>query len=386
MCGIVYAHDFTGNPVNNFVLDTFDNQRHRGTQGFGLFDGQEMNMAHAAKEDKILNWLVKYDSNLIMFHHRYPTSTVNVKRAAHPFSTKDYFGDTQYILVHNGSISNAYELYDEHTELGIEYKSLLQDGTFNDSEALLWDFALFMEGKQKELKVTGGIAFVCIRLNKGKLEKMYFGRNSNPLKLYRNKNGISLSSEGIGEEIDEHTIYTWNYSLNRLTKRKVTIPRFKVYTSETWNSTNWSNNSYTNWSKNDWKDDKYAKDINQIFDKNELGRAFGRYLEAKNYNEDDYLTDEERRIIKYSPSPSEVENVAMGYLTEFEGHIQDAYQAVEDDYDAVYYDDNMPIDEMIQEQLMLEKVLEYFELDPDFGNDIEISSTWSALWQQQNLL
>ena len=93
MCGIVYAEDFNGNPVNNSIMQIFDKQRHRGTQGFGLFDGQEMNMVHETKEDSILKWLVKYDSNQLLFHHRNPTSTINVKRAAHPFSTKKYFGD-----------------------------------------------------------------------------------------------------------------------------------------------------------------------------------------------------------------------------------------------------------------------------------------------------
>src|SRR5258708_5853048 len=104
MCGIIYSHNFEGLPVNNDVLQQYDKQKTRGQQGFGIFDGQKMNMIHAAKEDKILKWLCRYDSNLLLMHHRFPTSTINVKRAAHPFSTKKYLGDTQYILVHNGSI------------------------------------------------------------------------------------------------------------------------------------------------------------------------------------------------------------------------------------------------------------------------------------------
>ena len=231
MCGLAYAHNLDGQSVNNCILDTFDNQRNRGTEGFGLFDGQEKHMVHATKEDNILKWLVKYDSNLIMFHHRNPTSTINVKRASHPFSTKDYFGDTQYILIHNGHISNSKELYPEHKKLGIKYKSLLNDGTFNDSESLLWDISLYLEGKQSSLNAYGGIAFICVKLVDKKLVKMYFGRNSNPLNLKRTKNNILLSSEGEGELIDRDTLYTYNYELDRLTHRKLTIPSWHSETS-----------------------------------------------------------------------------------------------------------------------------------------------------------
>lgn len=197
-------------------------------------------MVHAAKEDNILKWLVKYDSNLLLMHHRFPTSTINVKRAAHPFSTKKHFGKAQYILVHNGSIRNAEELFAEHSTAGIRYHSILQDLTFNDSEALLWDFALFMEGKQPELKARGGIAFICLKLEKGKLTKMYFARNSNPLNMLRTKQGISLSSEGVGESIEPDMLYTWNYGLRRLTSKKLTIPS-NVYQSAKTYSSNYDN-------------------------------------------------------------------------------------------------------------------------------------------------
>jgi predicted glutamine amidotransferase len=226
MCGIVYAHNRAGLPVNIDIMQQFDNQRSRGVQGFGLFDGQENNMVHHSKEDGILKWLDKYPSNMILFHHRFPTSTVNVKRAAHPFSTKNYFGDNQYILVHNGMIRNATELFGDHLELGIEYQSLLDDDTFNDSEALLWDFALTMEGEQKELKAYGMMAFVCMKLVKGKVDRLYFGRNSNPLNLYRDKQNISLSSEGAGEPIEAQKLYTYQYSRNRLTQKNFKVPAY----------------------------------------------------------------------------------------------------------------------------------------------------------------
>lgn len=227
ICGIVYSESFDGKPVNNAVMQQYDKQRNRGVQGFGIFDGQELNMVHETKEKKILNWLVKYDSNLLLMHHRFPTSTANVKKAAHPFSTKDYFGKNQYILVHNGVIRNPSELFADHAKLDIEYQSLLSDLKFNDSEALMWDLALCLEGKQKEMKAYGSIAFICLKLTNGKLTTMYFGRNNgNPLNMLRTKEGMSLSSEGEGEAIAVNTLHAWNYAKKRLTKKEMRIPQF----------------------------------------------------------------------------------------------------------------------------------------------------------------
>jgi hypothetical protein len=163
----------------------------------------------------------------MLFHHRYPTSTINVKRAAHPFNTGDFFGKTRYVLAHNGVVRNPKELRKKHEEMGIKYQSVLHDDTFNDSEALLWDFALTMEGKQDKLKAYGGIAFICMRMTDGKLDRLYFGRNSGrPLNLKRTKESVALSSEGEGEEIEEKQLYTFNYELNRLTTKYFNIPSF----------------------------------------------------------------------------------------------------------------------------------------------------------------
>lgn len=230
MCGILYGHSFLGNPVNKTILEMFEAQKHRGLKGFGIFDGSHNNIIRSANEDKVLKWLKKYDSDIIMFHHRAPTSTINVKRAAHPFASKDYFGDSQYVLIHNGHISNSRDLKKDHEKLGIVYQSQLQDGTFNDSEALMWDFALTMEGKQDKLKAYGGIAFICVKMTKGKLDKLYFGRNTNPIKILRDKTGIMLSSEGEGEDATPHQLYTFNYETSKLTQRYFHVPGYSAQT------------------------------------------------------------------------------------------------------------------------------------------------------------
>lgn len=235
MCGIVFKHNFDKNkPVNNDILQQYDKQSHRGKQGFGLFDGQYMNMVRESREDNILKWLVKKDSNLILFHHRLPTSTVNVARAAHPFSTKKYFGKTEYILCHNGVIRNANELWAAHQQLGIRYTSLLDDLSFNDSEALMWDFALVMEGKQTEMKAHGNMAFICMKKVNGKLVEMLYGRNTNPLMIKRTSESVELASEGPGVSILSNTLYSFNFKTHVTSKSEMDFP---VYTTTThWNS------------------------------------------------------------------------------------------------------------------------------------------------------
>jgi hypothetical protein len=239
MCGLVYYQSLNQLAVNELVWDQYQKQKHRGTEGFGLFDGQFT--VKAAVEKRIKNWMKrdKNGSDMMLFHHRFPTSTINVKRAAHPFNTGDYFGKTKYVLAHNGVVRNPTELKEAHEKLGIKYQSVLADGTFNDSEALLWDFALLMESKQEEMKAYGGIAFICIKMTDNKLDKMFFGRNpGRPLHLSRTKDLISLSSEGEGEEIKENRLYTYNYGLNRLTDRHFRIPAFDPsFTASDWDNT-----------------------------------------------------------------------------------------------------------------------------------------------------
>jgi predicted glutamine amidotransferase len=238
MCGIAFKANFEnrGN-VNKAIIKQYKRQQWRGRQGFGLFsydeDKQRGYIVKEAKEDNILRYLKKnsHRSKFIMFHHRFPTSTINVAEAAHPHSTYDYFGNVQYVLVHNGVIRNAADLFAKHQELGIEYRSFLSDLTFNDSESLLWDFALTMEGKQKEMTAKGDMAFICMKLIDGKLDRMYFGRNNRPLNLYRDKDTIELSSEGRGESIQDGWLYTWNYQTKRLTKRVMEFPLYQPFRS-----------------------------------------------------------------------------------------------------------------------------------------------------------
>lgn len=249
MCGLVFSHDLDGKAVNELVIQRFNDQRTRGVQGFGLFDGQEKHLVKESKEENIMSWLKKYDSNLLLFHHRWPTSTINVRRASHPFSTKDYFGKTCYILAHNGHISNSRELKLEHEKLGITYNSVLEDKTFNDSEALAWDFALVMEGKKKKLEAKGNIAFIALKLVDGEITNLYFGRNTNPLQLAQEGKRLTIASEGDGELVDSGKLFNYSYKTHRITSKEFEIP-----SNYTYNYSSYANHykSYGNYRRQFW--------------------------------------------------------------------------------------------------------------------------------------
>lgn len=282
MCGLVYSHNFDGTPVNDWIMSQFEKQRHRGTQGFGVFDGQEKNLMRTPKEKKIMSWLRRYPSSMLMFHHRIPTSTINVKKACHPFSTRDYFGNAQYVLIHNGWVTNDGELRDLHLKQGITYQSDLHDGTFNDSEALLWDMALYLEGKQAQPDAEGNLTFICMKLVDGKPHSLYFGRNSYPLNMYFTGSELSLSSEGMGGAIQNNTLYTFNYRNKTLKTAPVT---FKSYTttSRTDNGSHYVPAAYG--MGYDYEDDwdetiRYKSPENSLFD-DEMSPSDWQHLSSK---------------------------------------------------------------------------------------------------------
>jgi predicted glutamine amidotransferase len=394
MCGIAYAHNFGGEAVNNQILDIFDSQRSRGTDGFGLFDGKYKHIVKASKEDAILKWLVKYDSNLILFHHRWPTSSANTKRNAHPFSTQDYFGDNQYILVHNGHISNASELKEAHEKLGIKYATENTDGSFNDSEALLWDFALFIEGKQKELAFTGSVAFVCLKLAQhGRrrdrvLDKLYFARNSNPLVMKRDAEGIVLASTGEGEPIDTETLYTYNYPLKRLTKRKL-----KMYT---WASSNWESSRWNSGSEYTWDNIRNGVRKRMLGGTSYYEPDYGHmganpeYLGEESW-EDQFMNelreqsweDKVEREVGgrlFVPNQSDIEKEALAAVVANKGSFEKAHASLEDEYRQIL--DDWATDEEYRRYRLLEEAMMYLCEDPEWENEHSISSIWSPRWKQ----
>lgn len=331
MCGIIYGKSFTNNPINQHILDQYTAQRSRGYEGFGVFDAEYDNLIKTPHESKILKWLETYPSQELLFHHRFPTSTANVKNAAHPFSTKDHY-KTEYILVHNGIVWNDDELATAHYDNGIEYTSIQNDGSFNDSEALLWDVARYIEGEQQELVACGSIAFICMALNP-KGNKLYFGRNhGSPLKLYHSRKRLILSSEGKGQEIEAHKLYCYDYASRKITKLALIIP--SGYSSQTTDTapeivnSGGTSHDYENTGDGYWGyDGKYHKWADWHRDQARKEQLNFKENGDGSFEAEDGLDDEDIAL--------DIKGFINSYLAMAEGYYELAYNMLSEEYDRV---------------------------------------------------
>src|SRR3990167_550628 len=177
MCGLDFAYNFKGEPVNQKIEHIYENQRDRGREGFGMAvlskgkDGKEKLKTYRAVSE--LNMLIDLKMRLghmIMFHHRQPTSTPNQIEQTHPLFVSNGSLKYDYLVVHNGIIHNDEEIKKTHEELGFQYLTEIKeprfknsttfDIKFNDSEALAIELARYMEGQVERPMAHGSIAFI----------------------------------------------------------------------------------------------------------------------------------------------------------------------------------------------------------------------------------
>lgn len=222
----------------------YEAQRSRGHEGFGFYLPKENKLAHNTREKRILDLLGSeaYQSDEILMHHRFPTSTPNKQNACHPFSTKrnKALFTHNYVLVHNGVVSNSKELKAKHDELGIQYVSIQPDGKFNDSEALLYDVVLYLEGKQDEITAKGSIAFI-VKRDDG---ATFFARNTgSPLVYELTDEKLIIRSVGTGTEVRPNVLYEFLAKTKNFIEKALTIPtRYPAY--EGWSGSYQNGNYY----------------------------------------------------------------------------------------------------------------------------------------------
>jgi len=230
MCGILHAKNLKdGQQVNALIKVLYENQKERGKQGFGFvgMNKDKIQLFRSTDEKGIIDYLNNYEFDEILFHHRLPTSTDNNISSTHPFEL--FYGDKKYYFIHNGMIENSLELFKEHKRLNLKYKlnlkytSLQKDGKFNDSEALAWEFIIWLSDNRRSIKAVGSVAFICLEMDKelNRAEKLYFYRNDgNPLKLFKDKTTLTLSSSGVGNEIKKDRLYYYDYATKNIIKDK----------------------------------------------------------------------------------------------------------------------------------------------------------------------
>lgn len=226
MCGIGFAINNDKTKVNGVIKSIYEQQKHRGTQGFGFVEITDEELKHHTfvLEKDMLDALEKSGSNHILFHHRIPTSTTNNVVSNHPIFT-DWEGyKHNYYMVHNGHIRNCDELKKEHEKYGIEYNTN-EGNMFTDSESLLHELALIVEEIKdyKDFKAEGGLAFIMVQTDKlNNPIALYYGRNTNDLKVQQMANCFVLRSEcHTGEEVPSNILHRYDYDTKEITKKEV---------------------------------------------------------------------------------------------------------------------------------------------------------------------
>ncbi len=244
MCGIIYARKLntfkSSDDLSTAVLKAYDNQSHRGSDGFGFIALDMYGKIHY-KRTTTLSEIKKEINQLklveILFHHRYPTSTINLEETAHPFFITDKRLKYDYYFVHNGSVNNvdnikdvleskkfnilseikttreAKQLDKNKNVVAVEYQTEI---TYNDSEILGIELALYNEGIIKTVTSTGNASLFLLAVDKitGKFVSLSFGRNEGrPLVYEKRDNYFIISSENNSDkaEIIESDLY-WKYS------------------------------------------------------------------------------------------------------------------------------------------------------------------------------
>lgn len=233
MCGLIWAHKRNGTHVHKTIKKRFENQRTRGVEGFGFIEVRKedgmyraTNLYRAQNETDMKAQLNQATASDILFHHRIPTSTPNLLEATHPIYVSHETLAYDYFVIHNGMISNADRMKKDHEAKGYVYNTICHEywqagqnsyatgvTKFNDSEAFAIDIVEAIEFVKPKTESFGSIAFIALRVNKETHEvtKLYYGRNTNPLKLETTNDLFCLSSAGNGKEIEAHVLYEFDY-------------------------------------------------------------------------------------------------------------------------------------------------------------------------------
>ena len=255
MCGLIGLISRKGRPVGQQVFNLYKAQATRGKEGFGFLaiDGNwRLRSVNRSKDEQgIKTLLMKETAEIVMFHHRMPTSTKNTLGTTHPIFVSNKELKHDFYVAHNGVITNKDSMKTKHNELGYEYtteftemhSAVYQDGkteelggnntsVFNDSEALAIELARHIDGLSNTISTMGAAAFWVVALTKGtnEVEAIYFGKNNGrELKFTRNKkyHGISSST---GNELGAMELFSYSKGDPQLYTQELPIDEWTTTT------------------------------------------------------------------------------------------------------------------------------------------------------------
>ncbi len=251
MCGIVFVHQNKElGRASKRAWKMYLDQKTRGTQGYGcvVADKNKVNKVYRAQYEAGMETIKRDHGNMVLFHHRTPTSTPNLEECTHPIFVSHDSLEFDYYIIHNGVISNAEKLKKKYEEMGFVYTTEVtttrsykigkkryedhEEVEFNDTESLAIDLALAIENGSDKLESEGSIAFIGLQVDKrtGDIQYVFFGRNyKNPLKMTWNTQELVLSSVGDSKDVEPHTLYAYDPLTKEISQSDLGIDRF-VYT------------------------------------------------------------------------------------------------------------------------------------------------------------
>jgi len=232
------------------MLDIYKKQDHRGKQGYGfisIHNGKIHQLFRGKTEEEAQAALVRDRSEIILFHHRYPTSTKNVLGATHPIFVSHEELEYDYYVAHNGVIINDDELKLKHNKLGYVYTTEFTEKTivtykdgraeevsseypvFNDSEALAIELARFIENIDERVHVRGGAAFWGVKVKKGTNDvvSMFFGKNYGRDLCVEDTNKWYIVASETGEDLEDMKLWECDMHGENFTERELLMDEAK---------------------------------------------------------------------------------------------------------------------------------------------------------------
>ncbi len=293
MCGIISVKNLVDDkPVNHLVKFLYFNQKERGQEGYGFvgLNASRLDTYRATTEAGFLGFLDAYPYDEVILHHRLPTSTENTIAATHPFVLKRH-GKVYYFL-HNGVIGNSAELQARHARRGLPYASLdVRQQSFNDSEALAWEFILWLTGEEKSVRAQGSAAFLCLEVEgkSNKAQRLYFYRNASAaLRVYRDKTVLVVTSEGNwGLPVKPGKVWYYDYA-----SRKIKASReLAIAESRLWLPTPYQ--ASVHGASSEWQTASLKRELAELSCERDYLICGGDYREAEELQDEiDYLSYE----------------------------------------------------------------------------------------------
>lgn len=241
MCGLIAYFNINKNKekVHQELIEQYQDQKSRGMEGYGLItinESKKIKIFRATEPVKMLMDAYRNKERIMLLHHRNPTSSSNKINQTHPIEVDNPSLKYKYLAIHNGVITNAKTLKEQHEKEKFEYTTdhieksssttgITKKRKFNDSEAVAIELSKFIEKKSEHITIEGSLACIIIQINKktNTARKIYFARNTNPINLAKSREIIRLSSTGPGNETKEGKLYQFNLKDYKITKEKLKI-------------------------------------------------------------------------------------------------------------------------------------------------------------------